>query len=191
MREQLLALLEKNSRIGISELAVLLGKEEIEILIPAVDYLHREGIDITYPKPSPCGRYIAYSMGTRGYFMPFNQESDIWLLDLQTMQISRPEGINSNSSESNHNWSSNGKWLVTCSKYPDRLFTKPFFAHFNPQTGQFDKRFVLPQEDPDFYERYTANFNNSDFVTGTVPVSQFEIRDVVRGELKTVNSKSY
>ena len=149
------------------------------------------GGSITYPKPSPCGRYIAYSMGTRGYFMPFNQESDIWLLDLQTMQISRPEGINSNSSESNHNWCSNGKRLVTGSKYPDRLFTKPFFAHFNPQTGQFDKRFVLPQEDPDFYERYTANFNNSDFVTGTVPVSQFEIRDVVRGELKTVNSKSY
>ena len=31
MREQLLALLEKNSRIGISELAVLLGKEEIDV----------------------------------------------------------------------------------------------------------------------------------------------------------------
>ena len=31
MREQLLALIEKNSRIGISELAVLLGKEEIEV----------------------------------------------------------------------------------------------------------------------------------------------------------------
>ena len=31
MREQLLALIEKNSRIGISELAVLLGREEIEV----------------------------------------------------------------------------------------------------------------------------------------------------------------
>jgi len=31
MREQLLSIIEKNSRIGISELAVLLGKEEIEI----------------------------------------------------------------------------------------------------------------------------------------------------------------
>ncbi|MBO6180232.1 Lrp/AsnC family transcriptional regulator [bacterium] len=31
MREQLLAIIEKNSRIGISELAVLLGKEEIEV----------------------------------------------------------------------------------------------------------------------------------------------------------------
>ncbi len=31
MREQLLALLEKNCRIGINELAVLLGKEEIDV----------------------------------------------------------------------------------------------------------------------------------------------------------------
>ncbi len=146
------------------------------------------GGSITYPKPSPCGRYIAYTMGERGYFMPFNQESDIWLLDLQNDTIYRPEGINSNSSESNHNWSHSGKWLVTGSKYPDRLFTKPYFAHFNPETGTFDKRFVLPQEDPDFYERYTANFNNTDFITGEVPASEIEIRDAVRGESKNVKA---
>ncbi|MBR6178948.1 MAG: PD40 domain-containing protein [Bacteroidales bacterium] len=146
------------------------------------------GGSITYPKPSPCGRYIAYTMGERGYFMPFNQESDIWLLDLKNDTIYRPEGINSNSSESNHNWSHSGKWLVTGSKYPDRLFTKPYFAHFNPETGTFDKRFVLPQEDPDFYERYTANFNNTDFITGEVPASEIEIRDAVRGESKNVKA---
>ena len=31
MKEQILSLLEKNSRIGVNELAVLLGKEEIEV----------------------------------------------------------------------------------------------------------------------------------------------------------------
>jgi len=146
------------------------------------------GGSITYPKPSPCGRYIAYTMGERGYFMPFNQESDIWLYDLTTKQITRPDGINSTSSESNHNWSHSGRWLVTGSKYPDRLFTKPYFAHFNPETGTFDKRFVLPQENPDFYERYTANFNNTDFITGKVPASEIEIRDAVRGKLKSVKA---
>ena len=30
----------------------ILGREEIEILVPAVEYLRDEGIDITYPKPS-------------------------------------------------------------------------------------------------------------------------------------------
>lgn len=30
----------------------ILGREEIEVLIPAVEYLREEGINITYPKPS-------------------------------------------------------------------------------------------------------------------------------------------
>ena len=30
----------------------ILGREEIDILIPAVEYLRDEGINITYPKPS-------------------------------------------------------------------------------------------------------------------------------------------
>lgn len=146
------------------------------------------GGSIAYPKPSPCGKFIAYTLGERGYFMPFNQESDIWLLNLQNDSIYRPEEVNSNSTESNHNWSHNGKWLVTGSKYPDRLFTKPYFAHFNPETGSFNKRFVLPQEDPDFYERYTANFNNTDFITGKVTASEIDIRDAVRGESKNVKA---
>jgi hypothetical protein len=36
---------------------------------------------------------------------------------------------------------------------------------------------------------YTANFNNADFITGEVPVSEFEIRDAVRGEAKQVKAK--
>ena len=144
---------------------------------------------IAYPKPSPCGRYIAFTLAKNGYFTPFNQESEIYLLDLTTMQITHPSAVNSPSTESNHNWSHSGKWLVVGSKYPEKLFTKPYFAHFNPEKGTFDKRFVLPQEDPDFYERCTANFNNADFITGEVPVSEFEIRDVVRGELKQAKAK--
>ena len=105
------------------------------------------------------------------------------------MQTSHPDGVNSPSTESNHNWSHSGKWLVVGSKFPEKLFTKPYFAHFNPDKGTFDKRFVLPQEDPDFYEQYTANFNNADFITGEVPVSEFAIRDVVRGELKQAKAK--
>ncbi len=131
----------------------------------------------------------SYTLAERGYFTPFNQESEIWLLDLKTMRRSHPRTVNSNSTESNHNWSHNGKWLVVGSKFPDRLFTKPYFAHFDPQSGTFDKRFVLPQEDPDFYGGYTANFNNADFITGVVPVSENEIRDAVRGELKQVKEK--
>ena len=49
----------------------ILGKEEIDILIPAVDYLRNEGIDITYPKPSDtlfinAGK--SYANGEKDYY---------------------------------------------------------------------------------------------------------------------------
>jgi DNA-binding Lrp family transcriptional regulator len=47
MREELLSIIEKNSRIGINELAVLLGKEEIEVA-NEIKKLEEEGIICAY-----------------------------------------------------------------------------------------------------------------------------------------------
>ncbi len=142
---------------------------------------------VTFPKPSPDGRYIAFTFAERGYFTPYNWEAQIRLLDLQTMQVTEPENVNSYCSESNHGWSHNGKWLVVGSKYPDGMFTKPYFAHFDGN-GNFDKRFLLPQEDPDFYDSYTLNYNNTDFITGEVPTTTFQWRDAIRGEAVQVKA---
>lgn len=137
------------------------------------------GGSITFPKVSPNGRYIAFTFANRGYFTPFNREADIHLLDLKTNEITTPEGVNSSSTESNHGWSHNGHWLVVGSKWPDGLFTKPYFAHFDGN-GNFSKRFLLPQEDPDFYDDYTLNYNNTDFITGEVPTTPIQWRDAIK-----------
>ncbi len=139
------------------------------------------GGSITYPKPSPDGRYLAYTIADRGYFTPYNRESQLCLLDLQTMETTIQPNVNSDCSESNHGWSHNGKWLVVGSKYPDNMFTKPYFAHFDGN-GHFDKRFLLPQEDPDFYDNFILNYNNSDFITGEVAVSSIQLRNVIKSE---------
>lgn len=139
------------------------------------------GGSVTFPKPSPDGRYIAFTFANRGYFTPYNWEAQIRLLDLQTMQVVEPENVNSRCSESNHGWSHNGHWLVVGSKYPDGMFTKPYFAHFDGN-GHFDKRFLLPQEDPDFYDSYTLNFNNADFITGEVPTTPIQWRDAIKSD---------
>ena len=47
MREELLSIIEKNSRIGINELAVLLGKEEIEVA-NEIKKLEEEGVICAY-----------------------------------------------------------------------------------------------------------------------------------------------
>ena len=139
------------------------------------------GGSITFPKPSPDGRYIAFTFANRGYFTPFNREADIHLLDLKTNEITVPEGVNSKCAESNHGWSHNGHWLVVGSKWPDGMFTKPYFAHFDGN-GNFSKRFLLPQEDPDFYDDFTLNYNNTDFITGEVPTTPIQWRDAIKAD---------
>ena len=139
------------------------------------------GGSITFPKPSPDGRYIAFTFANRGYFTPFNSEADIHLLDLKTNEITVPEGVNSQCAESNHGWSHNGHWLVVGSKWPDGMFTKPYFAHFDGN-GNFSKRFLLPQEDPDFYDGFTLNYNNTDFITGEVPTTPIKWRDAIKAD---------
>ena len=139
------------------------------------------GGSVTFPKPSPDGCYIAFTFANRGYFTPFNREADIHLLDLKTNEITVPEGVNSPSSESNHGWSHNGHWLVVSSKWPDGMFTKPYFAHFDGN-GNFSKRFLLPQEAPDFYDDFTLNYNNTDFITGEVPTTPIQWRDAIKAD---------
>jgi len=136
---------------------------------------------ITFPKPSPDGRYIAFTIANRGYFTPFNREADICLFDLKENRVTRPESINSSCSESNHNWSNNGRWLVVSSKYPGGMFTKPYFAHFD-EKGNFSKRFVLPQADPDFYDSFALNYNNTDFITGELPTTPMQWRDAIKAD---------
>ena len=145
------------------------------------------GGSITFPKPSPDGRYIAFTFANRGYFTPFNSEADIHLLDLKTNEITVPEGVNSQCAESNHGWSHNGHWLVVSSKWPDGMFTKPYFAHFDGN-GNFSKRFLLPQEDPDFYDDFTLNYNNTDFITGEVPTTPIQWRDAIKADPIPVKS---
>ena len=145
------------------------------------------GGSITFPKVSPDGRYIAFTFANRGYFTPFNREADIYLLDLQTMQITMQPNINSRCSESNHGWSHNGHWLVVSSKWPDEMFTKPYFAHFDGN-GNFSKRFLLPQEDPDFYDDFTLNYNNTDFIMGEVPTTPIQWRDAIKADPIPVNA---
>lgn len=142
---------------------------------------------ITFPKPSPDGRYLAFTLASQGYFTPYNWESEICLLDLETMKMKLCPNVNSNCSESNHGWSHNGHWLVVGSKYPDGMFTKPYFAHFDGN-GNFDKRFLLPQADPDFYDDYTLNYNNTDFIMGEVPTTPMQWRDAIRGDIVQVNA---
>jgi hypothetical protein len=142
------------------------------------------GMSISMPAISPDGRYLACSMSDYGYFTIFHRGSDLYCVDLETNDYWKL-GLNSSSAESHPSWSSNGRWLVFSSKRIDGVLSRPFIAYID-ENGQARTPFVLPQKDPEMYERLVANYNLPRLITGRINLRPVEIRDAVLKEPRKV-----
>ncbi len=142
------------------------------------------GMSISMPSISPDGKFVVCSMTDYGYFTIFHKQSDLYLVNTGSGEFKKLE-LNSESTESHSCWSSNGRWLVFSSKRTDDVFTRPFIAYID-SNGVAHKPFLLPQKDPDIYNRLQANYNLPELVTGKVELSPFDIRDVVLKEAQPV-----
>ncbi|HZL11203.1 MAG TPA: hypothetical protein VFC65_14530 [Prolixibacteraceae bacterium] len=133
---------------------------------------------VTFPRPSPDGRFIMFTLIDYGNFSIWHKEADLYLLDVKT-GISRPiSEVNSDDTESYHSWSSNSRWFVFSSRRIDGLYTRPFMAHLN-ENGTATKPFLLPQQDPEFYMNLMESFNIPEFITGKVEIDPNEIEKLV------------
>ncbi len=123
-----------------------------------------DSLTVCFPRPSYDGRFLVYTLATYGQFSIWHHEADLWMLDLQTGQRRRMDVINSNDTESFHNWSSNSRWMVFSSRRDDGLFTRPYFTHID-ENGHETKPFMLPQENPrKYYREFFMSYNTPDFV---------------------------
>ena len=134
---------------------------------------------VSFPKISPDGQYLVFTLHNNGNFSIWHKEADLYLLNIPTGEVSHPD-INSTETESYHSWSSNGKWLVFSSKRGDGLTARPYFSYFGPD-GHFAKPFILPQKDPTLYRNLVKTFNRPEFVTGEIKAGP---RDFERASLK-------
>ena len=139
---------------------------EPEVLLSAA----QSGGSAAQPKVSPDNRWVLFGLARCGNFPIYQPNSDLFLFDLRTRRCQRLS-INSEQADSWHCWSANGSWIVFSSKRLDGVFARPFFSHFDGE-GQFSKPFVLPQEEPSFYEHYVKTFNVPELVLGTIEVKQ-------------------
>ena len=98
-------------------------------------------------------------------------------MNLETGEYHKMD-INSPQTDSYHCFSSTGHWFVFSSKRLDGLFTRPFFSYLD-DSGKASKPFVLPQENPGFYDTFIRNYNIPELITGEVTVSPQSIRDKV------------
>ena len=139
-----------------------------------------------YPKPSYDGNYLLISVFDYGTLPINHPESDLWLYDLNTGDFYPADGINSDDAESFHNWSTNSRWAVVCTRRDDGMYTRLYIAHFDPGKKNFDKAFLLPQKDPvAYYTDLGYSFSTPDFTLGRVPMDVRRARKMLLSKDRT------
>lgn len=123
----------------------------------------KAGKSASWPRPTPDGRWLVFTMADHGYFHIWHGDADLCILDLKTGETRKLDEINSTYAESYHSFSSNGRWMVFSSRRDDGSYTRPYFAHFDPATGRFGKPFPLPLSYPDQYFRRMQSYNVPEF----------------------------
>lgn len=128
----------------------------------------KQGKSLVMPRPSYDGRYIMFTIADYGCFPIWHKEADLWLMDLQTGKTRPMEEVNSDDTESFHNWSSNSHWFVFSSRRGDGLYTRLYLSSMDAH-GKATKPFLLPQKNPQkYYEETLFSFNVPDFTSEKV-----------------------
>ena len=143
----------------------------------------------TFPRISPDGRYLLFTLATFGVFHIWHCDADLWLVDLKSGEARPMEELNSEDTESYHSWSSNGRWVVFSSRRYDGQYTRPFFAHID-QNGKGTKPFELPCADPDYHRQFLKCYNIPEFMHGPVTIRPQAFADVLKGDAIPVNYRS-
>lgn len=132
------------------------------------------------PRISPDGRFLLFCGCDYGCFPIFQPSSDLYLLDLKTTKYRRLDAVNSDRSESWHCWSSNSRWFVFSSKRRDGLFTRSYFSYVD-KNGRVHKPFLLPQEDPTYYDSCLNCYNVPELVAEPVRTAPRRLAAAIRG----------
>lgn len=143
----------------------------------------------TFPRISPDGRYLLFGMGGYGCFHIWHKDADLYVMDLETMQLHDVKAVNSDDVESYHAWSSNGRWILFTSRRDDGGYTRLYIAYFDEQ-GKAYKPFLLPQRDPYFYADYYKSYNVPEFMVEPVTITPQEFARYLDADAQTVTFRS-
>ena len=138
---------------------------------------------ISFPRPSYDGKYLMFTLSDYGNFSIWHKEADLWLLNLEDGSIRPISEVNSDDTDSFHNWSANSRWFVFSSRRGNGLYTRLYQACMDEQ-GNISKPFLLPQEHPwEYYESLLYSYNVPDFTSRPI------LQDARKAERKIVSDK--
>ncbi len=142
------------------------------------------GLSMVQPRVSPDGRWLTFGMCDSGCWATYHPESDLYIADLQAARTNgrldyRKMEINSPDCESWHSWSSNSRWIIFSSKRGNPLFSRPHLAYVDAG-GHFQKAFVVPQRDPDFYGSYLKTYTIPTLAKSPFQVSERDLAATIK-----------
>ena len=146
----------------------------------------RFGKSMTFPKISPCGRFILFTMTNYGNFTVHHIDADLYIYDLQTKNHFPLSEANSSTVDSYHTWSSSSRWILFSSKRLDGVCSRPYISYID-ENGHSSKAFVIPQKDPEFYKNTFRSFNRPELMTGPVTIPLYKITNLIYSEPELVN----
>ncbi|MBR5593593.1 MAG: PD40 domain-containing protein [Bacteroidaceae bacterium] len=147
------------------------------------------GKSATFPRVSPCGRYLLFALAEYGCFHIWHKDADLYVMNLATGECGPLEKANSAFPESYHSWSSTGKWILFASRRDDTNYSRLYIAHINDD-GTSDKAFLLPQHESEYYDFFDRSYNVPEFMVEPVSITPYEFVDVVKGNAVNVKYSS-
>ncbi len=136
----------------------------------------------TLARPSYDGRWLMYCVSSRSNFPVAQRDADLWLMDLRTHETRPLTEVNSDHTESFHNWASSSHWFVFSSKREDGAYTKLYLACVD-DSGRVSKPFLLPQRHPrQYYAQLFDAYNVPDFTKTPVHLDVREMQRQVVSE---------
>lgn len=134
-----------------------------------------KGRSALFPRISPDGKFLLYTLAESGTFPIWRPEADLYLLNLETGEDRAWSEVNGDDSDSYHSWHSNGSWVVFSSRREDGQYTRLYLTHVDPD-GRASKPFVLPQKDPEHNRRRFKSYNVPETLVEPIKI---DFRDIV------------
>ena len=126
------------------------------------------GGSVSYPRVSPDGSKLLYTLSDYGTFTIWHQDADLKMIDLETdEQVDLSVWNDPSEADSYHSWSSDGRWVVFGSRRLDGRYTCLYIAYLDRE-GNPHKPFLLPQEDPRYNFWRLKSYNVPEFMSGKV-----------------------
>lgn len=147
------------------------------------------GRTATMPRPSYDGRFLMFTMADYGQFPIWHHEADLYMIPTEDLREPiadveqyRMRAVNTDETESFHNWNSSSRWIVFSSRRDDGLFTKLYFSHID-ENGNETKPFLLPQANPRrFYDELFMSYNVPDFITSPVKFDDIRAEELINSD---------